>query len=430
MTDNVSESDILEVDKSTLLNHLFQIISITAIFNFFFYAIILTAPLIVYGVSIAGVSVRLSRILVISIIPVLFLKIWAKPSLIYRDKFFIFGIIPYLIYTTISIIWAPNIEDGFAFKRLNGLYEVILVYIIFIVADLNAKRFKKFVTYYVISAILPLGFSIWQFVNNILQFSVAELPFQNLLIAGKYEDLSGRWGEVAMGFSRISATFAEPTIFGSYMCSVLLLSLLVECKKKSSLITLKIFQILVFLGMILSLSKLAILTFIFGIIVILRKQIMHLMPFFIGLLLFIAISYLLLSYYNLDFITKRFLTDSGHIELIKETIAQFENINLITGDGIGSIPRLTTNKFLLSRIYEGGVIGIIFALYVSALPFMILYQKVYNYESNKIKNICVGVMFAVIFGLHLYDYFIYLFTWIVIGSTVSFYNNSRKIITA
>lgn len=416
-------------DNTTESNQRVHRLGISNIYKFLFYLIILAAPLVVYGVSIAGISLRFSRIFIILIIPFLLLKIWAKPSLIYRDKFFIFGILPYLIYTTISIIWAPNIEDGFAFKRLSGLYEVILVYIIFIASDLNAERFEKFVKYYVLSAIMPLGFSLWQFANNIFQFSTSELPFQNLLISGKYNDLGGRWAEVASGFSRISATFAEPTIFGSYMCSVLLLSLLVECKKNSSIITLRLFQILVFLSMMLSLSKLAILTFIVGIIMILRKQKVYLISFFMGLPLFIAISYLLLTYYKLDFISERLLMDTGHIELIKNTLAQFENINLITGDGIGSIPLFTTNKFLLSRIYEGGVIGIIFALYVSILPFMILYQKVNNYESIKMKNVCVGVIFAVLFGMHLYDYFIYLWPWMVIGAIMSFHYCNRKIVT-
>ena len=379
----------------------------------------------VYGISVFGVSLRLSRVFMLLIIPIVLFKIIFKPSLIIRDKFLVFGIIPFILFSTLSLSWTPTNSIAFGFNRLASLYEVMFVYVIFAVADLNVLRFKSFIKYYLLSSLIPLGISFWQIANNLYQFSSSELPFQNLLIEDKYEVLRERFALTAEGVSRISSTFAEPSIFGSFMCSVLLLSLSLDAKNKLSMIALRIFQFMLFLCMVLSLSKLAILIFTVAIIVMLRKQKMYLISFISGFILIVTISSSLLSYYNLDLIAKRFFIDTGHIVVIESTITELENINLMIGDGIGSIPALTTNKFLLSRIYEAGAIGLMFALYVSTLPLNILYMKVYTYEFNKLKNICVGVIFAVLFGLHAYDYFIYIWPWMVIGAIMSLRNNVK-----
>ena len=212
-----------------------------------FYSIILASPLVIYGISFGGFSMRISRLLIILIIPFLIAKILTKPNLILRDNFLLLGIIPYLIYTTISILWSPNVETGTGSQRLGGLFEVILLYIIFNVADLTPEKFQKFTLFYCFSTILPIYISIWQLVNNFLHFSQSEVPFEYLLIEGKYDLLEGRVFLAAEGFSRISSSFAEPTIFGCFACSVLLLSLNIDVKKRMTLYFVRLIQFLTFL---------------------------------------------------------------------------------------------------------------------------------------------------------------------------------------
>ncbi|MFH1541075.1 MAG: hypothetical protein ABID79_04385 [Elusimicrobiota bacterium] len=427
MTNNISDSDTPAVDKTIRLNQWFQNISITAIFNFFFYAIILMAPLVVYGVSIAGISVRPSRILIILIIPVLLLRIMKKPILIVRDNFFIFGILPYLVYTTISVIWSPNVETGASISRLGGLYEIIIIYIVFMAADLNAARFEKFVKYYVLSALIPLGCSMWQLLNNVLHFSQTELPFRNFLIEGKYTEVfEGRYFVAAGEFSRLSATFAEPVIFGGFICSVLLLSFLLDYKNYFSLIIIRLFQIVAFVAMVLTISKLALVTFTIGILFISRKNKKYLLLFFAGLFIIMGV----MAYYNMLNVFDRIFSATGHYARLMESFEQIKDQNLITGEGIGSVPYGSFHRFVLSRFYESGIIGLIFVFFVSIIPFKLLYRKITDVRLLKINNICVGVMFAILSGLHLYDYFIHLFTWIVIGAIMSFYNSSREIAIA
>lgn len=391
--------------------------------------IILTAPIIIYGFSIHGISLRLSRVFTILILPFLFLKIKSNLNLILRDKFFIFGILPFSIFSTLSILWTPQASFSFGLNRLAALAEVMLVYLLLIMADLNGQKFQSIVKTYLASALIPMAIGIWQSVNNLIHFSVPEVPFNSFLIPGKYEEFRDRFFTAEGGLTRITSCFAEPTIFGTFMSSVLLLSLLVEPKTKLSNFAFRIFQVLVLYCLLISLSKLAILTFAVGIIIIFRKKIKYLLGLGLGLSLFFGISYVIFKQHlHMEFVTRRFFTSSGHLTLFLTSMAQLTNLkgfHLFAGNGIGSIPEFSTNKFLLSRIYEGGLLGLLFAFYVSVVPFQILFLKTKNLKLDKIKNISFAVIFSVIIGFHLYDDFIYIWPWIVIGSIMSFYCHTK-----
>lgn len=407
-----------------LISHL----NLLNVYYFLFYLLVLAAPLVVYGVSIGDTSVRLSRVLIILITPILILRIMRTPSLIYRDIFFVFGVLPYLIYTTISAALFSDVETGAAFQRLGGLYEIVILYAIFIVADLNAERFEKFVKYYVLSAVIPLGVAVWQLFNNILQFSQSELPFPGLMIEEKYSHLAeGRFFIVSggEGITRLSSTTAEPTIFACFLCSIFLLSLLLDPKKYFSMTALRLFQLLVFVVLILTLSKLAYIELIIGILFISLKNKKYLLLLIPALLIVFFIG-ILAIHNDMQFLFDRIFMDTGHYDLLLDSLEEMKKINPFLGEGIGSIPYGSWHRFVISRIYESGMIGLIFVFAVSIIPFKILLKKTVDYNSQKIKYICVGVLFALLFGLHSYDYFIHLFPWIVIGAIMSFYN--RRVI--
>jgi len=401
--------------------------NLLSVYYFLFYSLILAAPLVIYGFSIGVISVRFSRVLIILITPLLILRIMGKPSLIYRDKFFVFGVLPYLFYTTISV-WFSSVEREAALLRLGGLYEIIILYMIFIAADLNTERFEKFIKYYILSAVIPLGVALWQLINNILQFSQSEFPFSGLILEQKYDYLiSNRIFSVGggEGITRISSTIAEPTIFGCFLCSVLLLTFIFDYQKNVSIIALRLFQLLVFVILVLALSKLAYIELFIGLLFISimnRKYKLLLIPslVIIPFVVFITI------HFDLQFLFARIFIDTGHYDLLLESLRELKNIDLLVGEGIGSIPLGSWHRFVISRIYESGIIGLMFVCAVSIIPFKILLKKTVDYKSQKIKYICVGVLFALLFGLHVYDYFIHFFPWIVIGAIMSLYN--RKVI--
>jgi hypothetical protein len=356
--------------------------------------------------------------------PFFLLKVIKKPDLIIRDKFIIFVLLPFLCYSSLSTLWTHEV-DGLV-TRLGGLIEIILVYAIMIVADLRSERFLNFVKYYVLSAIIPSIFALWQLANNVYQFSPFELPFQSLLIENKYNVLEHRYFFAGEGFTRISSTFAEPVIFSNYLCSALLLSLILDVKNNILRIGLRIFQSLLIVIMILSVSKLAIISLIIGVLVI-GIQNKKFIKWLFYLVMFILCIFGVVAYYDLSAIFERLFTESGHLDLLVETLNKLPTINYVLGEGINSIEGGSTHRFILSRIYETGILGLLFAISVTLLPVVVFSLKVSGVDSKKIKNICFGVIFTIIFALNAYDYFLHLFPWIVIGAIMSFYNAERKI---
>ena len=404
----------------------FLSIEIASIFDFLFYSLVLVAPIVVYGLSIGGMSLRLSRVVICLISPFVLLKITCRPSLIFRDKFFLYAIVPFTLFTSLSILWTSDSLVSFGENRLFSLYEVLFVYIIFMVADLSAKRFQVFIKYYLLSFIIPALIAFREIANNLFRYSRTQLPFVDFLIEGKYEAFKIRSNLLTDDVSRVASTLAEPTIFGCFASTVFLMSLAIEPKNKKSLITLKFFQVIILICILASLAKLGIIILLIGVLFIYRRYLKLLKYLAVGVFLFTLLSYVVLRVTNLEYFIARFTTDSGHYDLIIKTLAQLESINLFIGAGIGSIPAFTTNKLILSRIYEGGVIGILFVLQISWLPFKVLFQKTINSENIILKDVCIGLIFSTVLGLHLYDYFIYPWFWIIVGAIMSYYNNTKQ----
>ena len=399
---------------------------LTFVYDLFVDGIILTGPLVVYGVSVGGISLRFSRLLIVLAIPILLLRVFTKPSLLLRDRFLVYGLAPYFAYTSISTLWSLKVETGAWEQRVGGLYEIVIVYTLLIVADLDTGRFRRFVQMYLCSAIIPMLVSVWQLANNLYQFSPTELPFGQLVIPGHYEELEGRYFLVGEGFSRISATFAEPVIFSNFLCSVLLLSLLLHPASRGRRAALRLFQLAALIIIVLGVSKLSLISLTIGLVVIVSKQKRAASLLAAFVLVFSAI-FVLLSYYGLVTVFDRLLSESGHYELLMETLKAMKHSDLILGQGIGSVPFGSFHRFVLSRVYESGVIGLIFVGFVTAFPLQMLLQTSTSVKSREIKAVCVGILCAVVFGLHAYDFFIHLWPWTVMGAIMSFYNSESAL---
>lgn len=402
-----------------------KIISLSKIYENMLCLLILVAPIVVYGITIESMSLRLSRLVIILLAPMLFYKIYKRPSVILRDKFLLFGMIPYTLYATLSLIWISNNPLSFGLNRLFSFYEIFFVYVAFIVADLNLEKFKKVIKMFLIGSLVPIAISVREFINNFLAFSPSQLPFPQLLIPGKYEVFKGRWNLLTDEISRSSSTYAEPTIFGCAMSLVFLLSLGIEFKERWKKVAIFVFQLLVVFSILASMAKLALIMLLIGFLVIYRK---HKKTIFFSITaIAVAVIFIgkVFSHYQMDRFIMRFTTDSGHIDLMLETLIQLESINFLVGAGVGSIPAFTTNKFILSRFYENGILGLIFSIQVTLLMAKFYFYQVKHSQLEKIWNVCLGSIAAILIGLHLYDYFIYLWVWILIGALMSFYNNVK-----
>lgn len=389
------------------------------VFDTIFAAFIVASPLLVYGYEVLGVSVRLSRLALVVMIPVLAVRVLRQPNLVLRDRFFVLAMTPFLVYSSLSVSWTSGTEG--VWPRLGALWEIYVIYAIMLTANLRPDRFVRFVKYYVISAVIPVMVSVWQLANNIFEFSTAELPFQEFLIENKYEVLEHRYFFAGEGFSRISATFAEPVIFSNYLCSVVLLSLTLSGTSTAQRLLLTLFRVLAVAIIVLSVSKLAIMSLVIASVALaLMSKQFRMLPIYV--LAFGLCAFGVITYYDWGAIFERLFLESGHLELLEESLGRVATINYVFGEGIGSVEAGSTHRYILSRLYEAGVVGVLFAIATTVLPVAIYRLRLETERLRNTKAVCFGLMLVVVFGLNVYDYFIHLFPWISIGAVMSFYN--------
>lgn len=381
------------------------------------YAYIFTVPIVVYGFSIAGISINLSRLVLFLSIPTVGTLLLRRLEKIKSDNFLIYALIPFVIYSLISLMWTPVDRKAFGFSRFLGLCEIIFIYLSFLVMNIDLNKIKVLFKVFVMSAFVPLLFGLWQLANNVFLFSKAQLPFQEFFISGKFEMFKNRELYFLDGnLTRISSVFAEPTVFGLFLATALLITLEINpfiIKKKMMI---RFLQLALFVFLILTLSKLGILTFFVGLILIGRKNIKKTIGI-VAIVVSVGISFLfIMNFFSTSsFISKRFLTGSGHLLLITNTFKEVMNVDLFFGEGVGGIPRFTTNKFLLSRAYETGIIGVAFTAIITYLPIHFRNISKLAHENESIGDLCFVLMVTTIFSFHLYDNFIYPAPWIVIG---------------
>jgi hypothetical protein len=186
-------------------------------------------------------------------------------------------------------------------------------------------------------------------------------------------------------------------------------------------ITLRLFQILLCIIIVFTLSKSALISLFLGLSVISLK-----IKRFTSLLLCFLISFLtilgVITCLEYLFIFERLLHTTGHPEYIRTAISGLLPINYLLGKGIGSISYGSTHNFILSRIHEAGFVGFFFSFMVILIPLSIYRLKSSSNNVYIMKIICTGAGLALVFGLCVYDYFIHMFTWIVLGLLMSFYN--------
>jgi hypothetical protein len=174
--------------------------------------------------------------------------------------------------------------------------------------------------------------------------------------------------------------------------------------------------------MVLSVSKLALVSLIIGLVIISLSErrfaiVLAACGLFFAAIISVMQHYGLLSAFN------RLISATGHYELLVETLVIMQQGDLILGEGIGSVPYGSFHRFLLSRLYESGTVGLIFVGFVTLTPFALLFFKPTSAASRRITTVGAGVMCAVVFGLHAYDYFIHLFPWMVTGAVLSFHSS-------
>jgi hypothetical protein len=186
-------------------------------------------------------------------------------------------------------------------------------------------------------------------------------------------------------------------------------------------IALRAFQAILFFVIVFALSKVALLSMVIG-VAWLASRYRGYRAWLIGLSVAFATIVATMAHFGVLSVLDRLTSGTGHWELFVESIKMFTLKSFIIGEGIGSVPFGSFHRLVISRMFESGLIGLVFVVGLSVLPFRFMRMPVYGGTELRIKHVCIAVMLAVIFGLHFYDYFIHLYTWTVIGAAVSCYN--------
>lgn len=388
--------------------------------------LLLVCPLIVYGVLIGGMSLRLSRLVILTLTPLALMALALRPRLVLRDRFLCAALLPYFLYTATSALWSQNVETGTTTSRLGGLIEVILLYLILLACELKEHRFRRFVRWYVAAAVLPTIVAIWQLANNFLQFNPHEIPFTNWVIEGKYEEAAaGRYFVASGGFSRLSGTFAEPVIFSSYMVTVFALSLLLCPRNPLVRWMLILFRGVILCIILLALSKLSLLLlFIATIWLSWRSQKLRYGLILIAILF--AVAFAFFASEGQSDIFSRLTSETGHLERLMADLDSFRLQSVTFGEGIGSLPYGSYHRMILSRVFESGIVGFFFTAAVTFLPIWMIVRRPLDPESEVTWRTVAVVLLVTVLGLHLYDYFIHIFSWTILGASVSFSSTVRS----
>ena len=374
-------------------------------------ALIVFAPLLIYGADIYGINLRISRLIVLIFTPVLMIAICRAPEKIAADKLFMLVLLPFYTYSLMSALWS-NDFNGYM-NRMAMLTEVYLIYIYVRYAGSSEGNNRHILNAYIYSAILPILIAYWQLSNVVFRFDDSEVPFTYLLISEKYNNLEsyGAFGSLD-GFSRLSSSFGEPNMFGGYLSTIILLSFLFSARNRLQKNMLLFIQISAIMMLILTVSKSGILSFAIGYacIAFKIKKFRHWFKYIAATIFVMLVGLALLDYNDT---LNRFTDDTGHVDFMMGVLDSMANVNLWIGEGFGSYEFGSSHRFILTRIYEGGFFGLLFSIVLSIFPVVILCKMRNTKKINEEKIIVLAASISIIIGLNLYDYFIHVFPWTV-----------------
>lgn len=380
-------------------------------------ALVVFAPLLIYGVDIYGINMRISRLIFLIFAPVLVIAICRAPEKIAVDKLFMLVLLPFYAYSLMSVLWS-NDFNGYM-NRMAMLTEVNLIYIYVRYAGSSEVNSQYILNAYIYSAIVPLLIAYWQLSNVIFRFDTSEVPFTSLLIPEKYNNLEsyGAFGSLD-GFSRLSSSFGEPNMFAGYLSAIILLSFLFSARNRTQKNVLLFIQISTIMMLILTVSKSGILSFAIGYAIIALK-IKKFRRWFKYIVIVLSAILIGLAMQGFDDALNRFTDDTGHVDFMIGVLDSMSNINLFIGEGFGSYEFGSSHRFILTRIYEGGFLGLLFSMVLSIFPVAILCKIRNTNQKNEEKIIVLAASVSIIIGLNLYDYFIHLFPWTVAAIAVN-----------
>ncbi len=368
-----------------------------------------TSPLRCYGLFSIGVFTgSFFKISSIAIVLLVLTKSLTREYKIYRDK--VLTIVLLIIIADIFTVVYSNQQNLGLFPTY--IVEHVILLFMYIALQNHRGSHESLINAYVTGAIIPVGIGLYQWINVITVGKVPPMPLQSLVVATGTDNL---W---LYGNYRVVGTLLDPSYYGLYMATVLIICIGEIAIKRASgkrrllfVATGVLSLICVFVSGSVS-SMIAAVAGVLFIVYKFRLNMAKVFKYLIQAVLFAVIAVAILQAFNYNpievlFTKLRIQATStsvgalyGRADHYKEAVEDFLS-SPIWGVGYGNIRLSSGHNSYLTILAQHGIVG--FFLHVTL-------TIIYTFKVNKQSMINEGdsiigraVVFGMIFLLMGYD---------------------------
>ena len=360
-----------------------------------------TSPLRCYGLfSFGGFTGSFFKISSIALVVLVTIKALTRDYKIFKDR---------IISVILLIIIADLLTTAYSNQQNMGLFptyivEHIILLFMYIALQNQRGSHEKLINAYVTGAVIPIGIGLYQWINVITTGKVPAMPLQNLVVATGTDNL---W---LYGNYRVVGTLLDPSYYGLYMATVLIICIGEIAVKRASgnrRVLYIAIGVLSLVCIFISGSVSSMLAAVAGVMFLIYKarfNVSKVVKYLVQAVLFAVIAVAVLQAFNYNpievLITKlRIQATStsvgalyGRADHYKEAVEDFLS-SPIWGVGYGNIRLSSGHNSYLTILAQHGIIGFILHVTLTIIYTFAVKKQNMIYEGDSI----IGR--AVIFGM-------------------------------
>lgn len=366
-----------------------------------------TSPLRCYGLfSFGGFTGSFFKISSIAIVVLVMIKALSRDYKIYKDR--VLTVILLIIIADLLTVLYSNQQNMGLFPTY--IVEHVILLFLYVVLQNQRGSHESLINAYVTGAVIPIGIGLYQWINVITIGKVPPLPFQSLVVATGTDNL---W---LYGNYRVVGTLLDPSYYGLYMATVLIICIGEIAVKRASGNRRLLFTAIGVLSLVcifISGSVSSMLAAVAGVLFLLYKARLNLskvVKYLVQAVLFAVIAVAVLQAFNYNpievlFTKLRIQATStsvgalyGRGDHYKEAVEDFLS-SPIWGVGYGNIRLSSGHNSYLTILAQHGIIGFILHVTLTIIyTFTVKKQSMLNEGDSIIGRAVVFGMIVLLMG--------------------------------
>lgn len=366
-----------------------------------------TSPLRCYGLfSFGGFTGSFFKISSIAIVVLVMIKALSRDYKIYKDR--VLTVILLIIIADLLTVLYSNQQNMGLFPTY--IVEHVILLFLYVVLQNQRGSHESLINAYVTGAVIPIGIGLYQWINVITIGKVPPLPFQSLVVATGTDNL---W---LYGNYRVVGTLLDPSYYGLYMATVLIICIGEIAVKRASGNRRLLFTAIGVLSLVcifISGSVSSMLAAVAGVLFLLYKARLNLskvVKYLVQAVLFAVIAVAVLQAFNYNpievlFTKLRIQATStsvgalyGRADHYKEAVEDFLS-SPIWGVGYGNIRLSSGHNSYLTILAQHGIIGFILHVTLTIIyTFTVKKQSMLNEGDSIIGRAVVFGMIVLLMG--------------------------------